>query len=151
LMAFKLRLIVDEYQLQRVVEEFANSVLPLEVRQVRINAAADASEASGPRRGSRDRLANSLPSAGGVSHNSTLEIDGVAYLINPPDRVKLGLPATVEPPAGANPSAPGTAAIETPAPTAQTDVAATTGATVPAAAAATPQTTGAADTTPPAK
>jgi hypothetical protein len=158
LMAFKLRLVVDESQLQRVVEELANSTLPLEVREVRINVAADVTE-PGAQRGRGSRQTNSLASAaGGATHNATLDIRGVAYLINAPDRAKLGLPATVESPAGSVPPATGNSTTQTPPVTAPTGVAATTGATLPAPApaapapaAAAPQTNGAADSTPPSK
>ncbi|HEV3416676.1 MAG TPA: hypothetical protein VG056_07690 [Pirellulales bacterium] len=150
LMAFKLRLVVDESQIQKVVEEFANSVLPLEVREVRINVTSDVNEPAG--RGGR-RKADSLPTsgAGGVVHNATLEIRGVAYLMNPPDRVKLGLPAATEPPAGGAAAATDSAVAPKPAAIAPTDVATTTGATAPTAAVAAPQTTGTTDATPPAK
>jgi hypothetical protein len=154
LMAFKLRLVVDESQVQKVVEEFANSVLPLEVREVRINVASDVNEPSG--RGRRKAESLPQPGASGVMHNATLEIRGVAYLMNLPDPVKLGLPATTEPPTGGVPPATDSAAAPTPAATGPaatgpTDVATTTGATGPAPAAASPPTTGAADAIPPAK
>ena len=120
LMAFRLRLVVDEAQYPRIIEELANSVLPIEVREVRILpngqnvgqsapvgrsmpgrgnggrplAPRDSSAPtmSAPRARSVAPTPSSMPSEGGTSHNVPLEIYGVVYLMQRPK--KLNLPDT---------------------------------------------------------
>ena len=137
LMAFKLRLIVDQSQFQKVIDELANSTMPLEVREVRVNPEQAGADEDNSRGRERHRPMMDLGGAGGangtVLHNAVLEVDGVAYLINPPDPTKIGLPATTTP-SGA------TAAAETPAagtPAAGTGIPAA-GVGAPAAGAGTP-------------
>ena len=98
LMAFRLVLVCDEARFQAVVAELANSVLPLEVREVRINPSGDSVNdrssnrgrgPSGPRSGSAFSGGGGGSDAGTVMHNATIEIDGLAYLINPPDPKKI--------------------------------------------------------------
>ncbi len=89
LMPFRLVLECDEARFQTVIAELANSVLPLEVREVRINP-----ETQNAGQGARGRNGRPAPvaAAGGVAavmHNATVEIFGLAYLANPPDANKL--------------------------------------------------------------
>jgi hypothetical protein len=112
LMAFRLRLVVDEAQYPRIIEELANSVLPIEVREVRIlpngqNVGQSAPVSRpmpgrgnggrpvGPRDSSAPTMsaprarpvapsAPAAPSEGGTSHNVLLEIYGVVYLMQRP-------------------------------------------------------------------
>jgi hypothetical protein len=111
LMAFKLVLECDEARFPTIVAELANSVMPLEVREVRINAARDSNAQVPGRRGGRDPgrpLAGPVggqPNAGAVLHNATVEIWGIAYLVNPPDPKKVGLSeSSVIAPAAASPA-----------------------------------------------
>ena len=121
-MAFKLTIVADEQRWQKLLLEFCNSPLPLEIREVRINpsdreeGAEDAGSRPGPRKAA-ERVTDS------VLHNVTLEIDGVAYLMNPPNLAKLGIKAAdaapvaaVPPPATTPPAATPPAATPAPAP-----------------------------------
>ncbi len=158
LMAFRIRLVANQAQFQKVIEEFSNSALPLEVREVRVNPPLGQQNdmEGGPREG-RHRRGAANP--GAVIHNVTLEIDGVAYLLNPPDPKTVGLtdvpaatpaagpPATI--PAATTPAATTPTAAPAPTPsssatTTPTDAPASTpAATTPAVAppAATPPAT----------
>jgi hypothetical protein len=141
LMPFRLVLECDESRFQIVIAELANSVLPLEVREVRINPEMQ-SAGQGPQRG-RDRGRPNAPAGGDVSsilHNSTIEIFGLAYLVNPPDPAKLKLTESTngDAAAGATPANGATPAASTG--TATTGTAATTTTTAPATAPATSTT-----------
>ncbi len=182
LMAFRLVLEVDEAQYPRIIEELANSVLPIEVREVRINGDAaqsmspsravspgrggsrpvggrnvrsgqfPRSDASAPTTGpSRPFVPSSKPvtapeEAGNLRHNVPMEIYGVVYLIDRPDRKKLGLPETdagataATPPATAPATGATAPADAATAPAAATGTATTTTTTAPATAPA-PATT----------
>jgi hypothetical protein len=113
LMAFKLTVAADEQRWQKLLVELCNSPLPLEVREVRINP--NDSEGGGGRPNARARMAHDQNGNDSILHNVTLEIHGVAYLINPPDMAKLGITAAGAPPTGAAPaaSAPATSAPAT--------------------------------------
>jgi hypothetical protein len=174
LMAFRLRLVVDEAQYPRIIEELASSVLPIEVREVQIlpngqnvvqNAPvrrqmpagrgpvrqlsvrdSSAPTMSAPRARPVAPTPSSAPAEGGTSHTVPLEIYGVVYLIERPDPKKLNLPDT-SPGATASATTTGTA----------TPAAATTSTEAPAAAgtastatASAPSTTAATDATAPA-
>jgi hypothetical protein len=165
LMAFRLVLVCDEARFQTVISELANSIMPLEVREVRINVSRDSAN-DGPRnRPSRDAsrpsgrfAAGNSADEGTVMHNATIEIHGLAYLVNPPDPKKVWLTSDVPPGLAATTgaattgTAPGAGAAATTgtaaAGTGATDNGATTSPTPPAAttgtadAAATPATNG---------
>jgi hypothetical protein len=90
LMPFRLLLECDESRFQVIIAELSNSVLPLEVREVRINQETDNANQGGR----RDRKGRQAAPVGGggvasVMHNATVEIFGLAYLVNPPDLDKL--------------------------------------------------------------
>ena len=109
-MPFRLVLECDEARFQTVIAELANSVLPLEVREVRINP--DTQNANQGPRGRNGRPAQAVVAGGvaAVMHNATVEIFGLAYLANPPDANKLKVNETggnadataAAPPANAN-------------------------------------------------
>jgi hypothetical protein len=170
LMAFRLVLVCDEARFQTVVSELANSIMPLEVREVRINVSRESAN-DGPRNrrgGDASRPSGRFAAGNGadegtVMHNATIEIHGLAYLVNPPDPKKVwltsdvppGLAATTgtattgtattgtAPGAGAaattGTAAPGTEATDNGATSTPTPLAATTGT---ADAAVTPATNG---------
>jgi hypothetical protein len=188
LMAFRLKLVVDEAQYPRIIEELASSVLPIEVREVRILPGGETAQnvpasrpmpnrgggsghavpAGGPRERAFD---SSAPTTGRSSrpfqapranaaaaetgtgqHNLPLEIYGVAYLIERPDRKKLNLPETDSGATAA--TAPATtaqgAAATTTGTTTSPDASAPTGTTPAAAASTTTTTTAPPATAPPA-
>ncbi len=152
LMAFKIRLQVDPTRFDRVIAEFGKSQVPLELREVRINA--ESSDSIGGRPDVGPMKHRRPPGAGGEGMPSsgsdmTLELRGVAYIINPPDVAKLGMPAATD----AAPPAPGAAPAAT-TPVATTPAAATPAAATPATgaspAAAPPTIDSTAPATPPA-
>jgi hypothetical protein len=141
-MPFRLLLECDESRFQVIIAELANSVLPLEVREVRINPETDNTNQGG-RRDRKGRQA--APMGGGVAsvmHNATVEIFGLAYLVNPPDLNKLkvndsaggdaGAAATTNGATGANTGAAATSTTATSG-TAAAATATTTTAVAPAA------------------
>jgi hypothetical protein len=145
LMAFKIRLVANQATFSKVIEEFSNSVLPLEVREVRVNPAGGMREEQG---GREERHGNVAAKPGAAIHNVTLEIDGVAYLINPPDAKTIGLTDAAATATGAG-ATPANGA--TPATTTGPAAAPSPAATVPAATPAAPATgSPAAPTSPPA-
>jgi hypothetical protein len=92
LMPFRLRLVIDLRQLDRLLVELANSPLPFEIRQVRINADETQLRHSVGRRGSMYETDGpaTTGTAVDISHQTPVDIRGVAYLIDPPDLEKLG-------------------------------------------------------------
>jgi len=102
-MPIHLRLIMDQRNVTELLSECANSPLPVEVRQVRLNNNSKGRQAGGG--GMPGRLANPLggladPQAqreGGEDVNPfdmPVEIHGIIYIFNPPDEKKLGSPPT---------------------------------------------------------
>ena len=91
LMAFKITIAADEQHWQRLLVELANSQLPLEVREVRMNPLESRGGRGEPPLG-RNRPGRD-GDQGGKFDNVTLEIHGVAYLMNPPNLDKLGIKA----------------------------------------------------------
>jgi hypothetical protein len=173
LMAFRLRLVVDEAQYPRIIEELASSVLPIEVREVQIlpngqNVGQSApARRQTPGRGPGRQLTmrdpsaptmsaprprpvtptpSSAPAEGGTSHTVPLEIYGVVYLIERPDPKKLNLPDTSS---GAAASATTTGTATPAAATTSTEAPAAAGTATTATASA-PSTTAATDATAPA-
>jgi hypothetical protein len=96
LMAFKLVIVADEQRWQKLLVELSNSQLPLEVREVRINP-NDREGSAGPGMAGHGHGGQPQEGQDNVMHNVTLEIHGVACLMNPPNTpaslAKLGLPA----------------------------------------------------------
>ncbi len=114
-MAFRLNLTVDELRWDRLLLELANSPLPLEVREVRINIASDS---NGDAAGHAGQHRPQQPEGDkGPIRNITLELRGVAYLINPPNAQSLGLTdeAPAAPADNGAPGAPATGAPTVPA------------------------------------
>jgi hypothetical protein len=85
-----LRLVMDQREIPRLLSECANSPLPVEVSQLRINPEAAAGAAGGraPARGGVPQ-GGASPTAGDP-FDVTLEISGIIYIYNPPDANKLG-------------------------------------------------------------
>jgi hypothetical protein len=107
LMPFKLVVRIDRRDIDRLLVEFRNSPLPMEVKQVRLNSQSIGSagpigggggggdhgarsEANDHGGGGRGGAVYNTDPAGSYDRNSILEIQGVVYLIQPP---KLDAPA----------------------------------------------------------
>jgi hypothetical protein len=147
MMPIYMSLVVDQRQVPKLLVECANSTMPIEVRRIQLKAgeaaaidlgsmatAAAAGPAArsdkprsrmpapkgsgGPRRlGSKSDAENS--SAG--QYDIPVDLAGVIYIYNPPDRQRLGMGAeSAEPsvPGSAAPSVPATPPAETTAPSA---------------------------------
>lgn len=78
-----LRLVMDQRQIPKLLVECANSPLPLDVRQLRINPSKGQSAPTQP-----NANAGTLPARG--SYDVPIEIGGVITIYNPPDMSRLG-------------------------------------------------------------
>jgi hypothetical protein len=89
------KLVMDQRELSRLLVECANSPLPVEVRQFRVygqgrseqNVAAAAVANPNAEKAQAELSANDV----------TVELQGIIYIFNPPDRAKLGDEAKIEP------------------------------------------------------
>jgi hypothetical protein len=108
MMPIRMNLVMDQRRIPRLLVACANSNMPIEVQRVRIKghgssgAAVAAAPMGGGMMGGRGGMDGMLGGRGGVggqspaadSHESQLdvpvEIYGVIYIYNPPDREKLG-------------------------------------------------------------
>jgi hypothetical protein len=93
-----MELIVDEREIPKLLVECANSPLPVEVNQLRVN----------PTKGTESK--SPIPGQDGApgtrsSYDVPVEICGIIYIYNPPDTAKLGTGA--DPAAGAQAGVPG--------------------------------------------
>ncbi len=122
LMPFRLQLRMDPRDLDRLLVACRNSVLPIEVREVRINpgggTAATAAGGSKP-------ADSGVGASEGHRRMEKVEVSGVAYLIKPFNPQALGVEPAAEsggsepaegaaPPAGEAPAGAATAPAETP-------------------------------------
>lgn len=86
LMPFKMHLTIDPHDLDRLLVAFRNSVLPIEVKQVRINPGGGTAATA---------LAGSKPTetmpGERMRHMDKVEVSGVVYLIKPFNPQVLGL------------------------------------------------------------
>ena len=91
---WRLTLVVDQRQLDKVLIAFRNTVMPLEIKQVRVNPAVTTpligggagAGGYGERRDSYGSGQSTLDMEGTV----TVELRGVGYLFNAPDAKKIG-------------------------------------------------------------
>ena len=87
LVPFVMRLVIDQRQIDNLLVDLAMTPLPVDVRQVRINASA-----SGPASGAMMSPAPSGPaSAIGRLYDVTLELRGTIGLATPPNEKAVGL------------------------------------------------------------
>ncbi len=93
LMPFRMQLVINPRDLDRLLTDCRNSVLPIEVREVRINAGT-AHQSTSSRGAASDDAGPAIGSA--PTHTERVEVSGVVYLIKPPDLQKLGEPAPAE-------------------------------------------------------
>ena len=103
LMPFVMRVVIDERHLDGWLVDLARAPVPIDVRQVRINAGATGSQ---PMAGPADpgfNAAGPNPSATtGRRHDIVVELRGTVGLATPPDEKVLGLePAAVSEPSAA--------------------------------------------------
>jgi hypothetical protein len=105
MMPVAMNLIMDQRQLPKLLVECANSNMPIEVKRVRILKSQSMPAPSGD------------PGFEISPYDVPVEIYGVIYIYNPPDRAKLGTgAASQEKPAdGTAPAAPGTPPAAAPA------------------------------------
>ena len=115
LMPFKLRLVMDERKIDDLLVALHNAVLPIEVRQVRMNPGAKAGDDKG-------EFKKFSPYA------TLVELRGVVYLANPPDMTLL----KTDEPAAETPADAGAPKPEAKLPDAKPDDAGTAGGTPPA-------------------
>ncbi len=80
-----LELVIDEREIPKLLVECANSPLPVEVRQLRINP--DASSGSSSKATAPGQAAE-IQGVG--SYDVPVQICGIIYIYNPPDTAKLG-------------------------------------------------------------
>jgi hypothetical protein len=137
MMPIRMKLAMDQRRLPRLLVECANSNMPIEVRRIRIQKSAGealdlagaAAPAAAPGPGPAFGKAHvgpmpgrKQPRASGAvksdnqeagQYDMPVEILGVIYIYNPPDREKLGTGAAAAgtPPAGAPAATPGTPPI----------------------------------------
>ncbi|HTQ40173.1 MAG TPA: hypothetical protein VMJ32_14195 [Pirellulales bacterium] len=110
LMPFRLLLKMDARYVDRLLVAFRNSVLPMEVQEVRINPehtsnsgggggfyhAAGPGLPGGGLAGERSVFSPAAPQQQQQEQSVTVEIHGVVYLLKPPDPQKLPVAATTE-------------------------------------------------------
>ena len=134
LMPFRMTLRVDQRQYDKLLIECRNSLLPVVVREVRINPTATGGMGSGGGYGGSSAYPGggsssmSMEMSGGYSgggtadlesHIKTVHLSGVLYLIQPPDPEKLGIQVAsaegaAEVESGADGTAEAEAAVEAP-------------------------------------
>jgi hypothetical protein len=97
-----LRIKIDQREILRFLVECANSPLPVEVRQLRINPSKSSSNSPSSPTGGPKAAASE-----GASYDVPLELHGIIYIYNKPNTAKLGgANATGGPPApGTTPAA----------------------------------------------
>jgi len=100
LVPFTLRVVIDQRKIDRLLKEFADSAVPIDVRQVRINPASQLG-GGGPRAGRGGRLGGGGVEEMGAAgpsgddrrrrpYDVTLELRGTVALATPPDPAVLG-------------------------------------------------------------
>jgi hypothetical protein len=93
-----MELIVDEREIPKLLVECANSPLPVEVNQLRVN----------PTKGTETKTpipGQDIGAGARSSYDVPVEICGIIYIYNPPDTAKLGTGAA--PAADAQAGVPG--------------------------------------------
>jgi len=86
-MPVHLRLVMDQREITRLLAACANSPLPIEVRQLRINPGA---ESSGSPAKKADAGADGPTATAADVYDVVVEISGIIYIFNPPDPARLG-------------------------------------------------------------
>jgi hypothetical protein len=85
-----MRLTIDQREINKLLVECANSPLPVEVSQLRINSSKNSgSKSSSASTPSHGGAASSGPSDG-ESYEVPIDVAGIIYIYNPPDTAKLG-------------------------------------------------------------
>jgi hypothetical protein len=119
-MPISMKLRMDQREIATLLTECANSPLPVEVRQLRINPAGGGGNAGAPqssgagRYGGKDDAASAGPNEH-MSHDVPVELCGIIYMYNPPDPAKLGIDPAEAPMADGAPPATDAAGAAAPA------------------------------------
>ncbi len=87
-----MKLYMDQRWIPRVLIECANSALPIEVKQLRINASQSGTGFSGGRSGRTRRPSRGLKGIAPDANLAEVEIRGVVYIYNAPDTETLTVP-----------------------------------------------------------
>lgn len=89
-MPIYLKLVMDQREITRLLTACANSPLPVEVKQLRINPDEDTKKGN---REQQDQASEGPPKPTTLGiYDVTVEIHGLIYIYNPPDPAKLGQP-----------------------------------------------------------
>lgn len=91
LMPFVLRVVIDQRQIDALLVALASAAIPVDVRQVRINAPTSGPAGASPMQTS-DAVASG-PSGAGRFYDVTLELRGTVGLATPPNEKTVGLEA----------------------------------------------------------
>ncbi len=95
LMPFTLRVVIDQRKLDRLLQSLAANAIPIDVRQVRINPGAQASDGSGPLSsgapaGFSEAMGKDSSGRPQRSFDVLVELRGTVGLATPPDEAPLG-------------------------------------------------------------
>ena len=90
----QMKLMMDQRKIPRVLIECANAALPIEVKQVRINANQSGTGVTG--RSSRGAKSRGLKGVASDPNLAEVEIRGVVYIYNEPDTETLTVPGDDE-------------------------------------------------------
>jgi hypothetical protein len=84
-----MRLSIDQRDINKLLVECANSQLPVEVRQLRVNPLKRQSGSS-PRSGGQGNRNDATAASESEFYEVPIELVGIIYIYNPPDMTKLG-------------------------------------------------------------
>ncbi len=88
-MPVSLKVVIDQRQINKLLVECANSPLPVDVKQFRVNPNSKKSEGShggAPQNQGGPKTATAMSD----SFDVNVELEGIIYIFNPPDPTKLG-------------------------------------------------------------
>jgi hypothetical protein len=93
LVPFRLRVVMDQRKIDRLIEELAENSVPIDVRQVRINPGQPGMGASAPFSSVPSASSDAFADASGRRrrpYDVTVELRGTVGLATPPDEKPLG-------------------------------------------------------------
>jgi hypothetical protein len=104
MMPIHMRLVMDQSKINKLLAECANRNMPVEVRRVRLTAAggpasgltAAATSDSNASSSSTNAETDTSHAENSATSDVQIEIQGIIYIYNPPDRAKLGTGAVGE-------------------------------------------------------
>ena len=103
-----MKLLMDQRKITKLLTECANSPLPVEVRQLRINPSGGGGSGAPASSGSSYGGKDAAGAVGGErsTYDVPVEICGIIYMYNPPDSAKLGIETAEGAPADGAAAAP---------------------------------------------